>query len=565
MTEALPLLYDAHALLGRHAVAPARTADLPELLEDLARLGIGGGLVGSQTALDHDAERGNTELFDAVAGRPRWRACPTLLPRPDGQGGDPATQLQEALERDAAAFRVCPVSHDYALSSLDETFEIAAARAVPLCLDLGEIDWTGLDRLLVRHPRLTVVLSWVGYRALRRLDPLLSRHPRLHLDTVNFSSHQGLEWFVARHGSQRLLLGTGVPVREPGEGPTRLGWSALDDDAVAAVGHGNAARLFNLPAAPTTQPPAVPASRIALTGATTPSARVSTIDDRSADLARAVLSRRPAALPGIIDAHAHLGPYSLFHIPAPDAATMVEVMDRTGVSTTVIAANRAIQQDSHLGNSEALRAVDAHPGRFAAYGVVNPWQQPEDELQRIAEDDRFVGIKLHPDLHQYPLTGSRLAPVWDHAERTGCPVLTHSWHGSPFDSPSMLLEIAERWPTIRVLIGHAGAQPAGMDEAAMVTERLPGAMLETCGSFMTSPLLEQLVERCGAERVIFGSDIPFIDQRVSWGRLTFARLSPVEIEAIIRNNARRLFHWRPGRTWPDNRPDLPQEVTHVVK
>ena len=64
-----------------------------------------------------------------------------------------------------------------------------------------------------------------------------------------------------------------------------------------------------------------------------------------------------------MDVHAHLGPYSLFHIPDPDAATMVDVMDRTGTEVTVLSANRAIQQDAHLGNSQALAAVDAHPGR----------------------------------------------------------------------------------------------------------------------------------------------------------------------------------------------------------
>ena len=33
----------------------------------------------------------------------------------------------------------------------------------------------------------------------------------------------------------------------------------------------------------------------------------------------------------VIDAHAHLGRYFNFYIPRPDAATMVELMDRLGV------------------------------------------------------------------------------------------------------------------------------------------------------------------------------------------------------------------------------------------
>lgn len=256
-----------------------------------------------------------------------------------------------------------------------------------------------------------------------------------------------------------------------------------------------------------------------------------------------MIGRRPERR--VVDVHAHLGPYSLFYIPDPDVATMVDVMDRTGTEVTVVAANRAIQQDAHLGNSQALAAVDAHPGRIAAYAVVNPWQDPERELERLANDERFVGIKVHPSLHRYPVTGARYDAVWAFAAETGCPVLSHSEHRSAYDAPSLFETVATKYPRAAVILGHAGITPAGVDEAIEAAVRHESLWLEVCGSQMTGPLIMAMIERVGAERVLFGSDFPFIDQRMSLGRVVCAPLTEGQRQDVLSANARRLFRWRP--------------------
>lgn len=258
-----------------------------------------------------------------------------------------------------------------------------------------------------------------------------------------------------------------------------------------------------------------------------------------------MITRSPIVGHDAVDAHAHLGPYSLFFIPRPGADAMVAVMDRTGVAVAVVSANRAIQQDAHLGNTATVAAVDAHPDRIAGYAVVNPWQDPERELERIAADPRFVGIKLHPSLHRYPVTGTRYACVWAFAETTGCPVLSHTAHASEYDRPAAFATIADRYPGARIILGHAGITPAGVDEAIAVAAGNPGLVLEICGSQMTGPLIADMVARLGSHRVLFGSDFPFIDQRMSLGRLVCAEFGDTDLRNILSANARRLFRWRP--------------------
>jgi predicted TIM-barrel fold metal-dependent hydrolase len=45
--------------------------------------------------------------------------------------------------------------------------------------------------------------------------------------------------------------------------------------------------------------------------------------------------------------------------------------------------------------------------------------------------------------------------------------------------------------------------------------------------------------------VLFGSDFPFIDQRMSLGRVVCAPLTDGQRQDVLSGNARRLFRWRP--------------------
>lgn len=257
--------------------------------------------------------------------------------------------------------------------------------------------------------------------------------------------------------------------------------------------------------------------------------------------AQAVLRRRAPAGVSIVDAHAHCGPYSLFFIPDAQPAAMVRVMDRSGVSTAVLSSHLAIQLDAREGNDATAAAVDAFPGRLLGYVVVNPWQDPVAELERRAGDRRFAGIKLHPDLHHYRLTGPRYDGVWEFAARIGCPVLTHTWIGSAHSDLGLLAEVADRHPDVTLLAGHAGGTRPGADAAIEVARRHSNVVLEICGSLNHGADLERMVGELGAHRVVFGSDFPFLDLRCALGRVLFAQLDDAERAAVLGENMQRLL------------------------
>lgn len=263
-------------------------------------------------------------------------------------------------------------------------------------------------------------------------------------------------------------------------------------------------------------------------------------------LTSAVWERVPQRALQIVDAHAHAGPYSLFFIPEAGPESMVRVMDRCGVSRAVISSHLAIQLDAADGNAETAAIVARAPGRFTGYLTVNPWQDPAGELGKWGDDPRFGGIKLHPDLHDYPLTGRRYAPVWEFAQRTGCPVLTHTYDGSPYNDLPMVDEVAARFPGVVLLAGHSGATPLGFDRAIEVAQRRPGLVLEVCGSFNSGADIARMVGEVGADRVVYGSDFPFIDLRMSLGRVIFSGLAEEDRAAVLGGTMTRLLQWRSG-------------------
>ena len=264
-------------------------------------------------------------------------------------------------------------------------------------------------------------------------------------------------------------------------------------------------------------------------------------------LESAILAGRAQSAYEIWDAHAHLGDYSHFFIPQSSTASMIAVMDRTGVSTAIASSLRALEDDAATGNAEMRETVASSAGRILGYAVFNPWSSSEDELRALLAAPGVVGIKVHPDLHRYPVSGDRYRPVWEAAEHLGAPVLSHTWGGSDYDDPGMLRDVADRQPAIHAILGHSGATPVGFEVAMECAMTHPQLHLEICGSQYSTTALARTVSAVGADRVLFGSDFPFIDQRMSLGRVAFSALSEQDRRQVLGANARALFGWKEGQ------------------
>jgi predicted TIM-barrel fold metal-dependent hydrolase len=252
----------------------------------------------------------------------------------------------------------------------------------------------------------------------------------------------------------------------------------------------------------------------------------------------------------IIDCHTHMGPWFNFSIPRdPWAEGMLWAMDTCGIDRAVSAPHWAIANEMSAGNQIIADVVAQYPDRFLGYCTISP-HYPSEEI--IAEMDRHLthgnlsAIKIHPNVHHTKADGPNYRPMWEFAHERSLTVLSHTWESASECNPKMFAEIAKEFPNVSILLGHAGGTPDGMDESIAAAKEGDALYLDLTGSQLPRGMLEVMVREVGAERILFGTDIPFVDCRPQIGYVAAARISDDEKRLIFGGNAQRLFGLKEG-------------------
>jgi hypothetical protein len=250
---------------------------------------------------------------------------------------------------------------------------------------------------------------------------------------------------------------------------------------------------------------------------------------------------RPLKGVSIIDMHAHLGPYYNMHTPDSSAAFMLRAMDSCGIGKTVFSPSFGFDADIAAGNDLMLKTVDKHPGRL--YGAVSVnGNYPElsiDELRRSFENPRVVMVKIHPWGAKCKLSDRRMKGIYDFASARKLFALVHTWlDGDPYGSQDLFASVAKDHPDIKWIMGHSGG-PYGSRHAVELALEVPNIFLDITLSMAPARQIEFFVKEVGSERVLFGTDNPFLDPRPQVGRVGLAEITREEKINIFYANALR--------------------------
>jgi predicted TIM-barrel fold metal-dependent hydrolase len=222
---------------------------------------------------------------------------------------------------------------------------------------------------------------------------------------------------------------------------------------------------------------------------------------------------------------------------------MVASMEQCGISMSLVAPHLAIGPNERLGNEQAYEAAASFPGRLVPYVTLNPQRGRagvEAEIGRW-EKAGIKGFKLHPAVHRYAATGEAYRPVYEYAAAHGLAVLVHCWEGDAWASPSTLAGLAEEYPGAYFIIGHAASSWGSVETSCAEAKRHSNLYLDLTGSGLWYGALEYMVAHGDVERILFGSDNPFLDPRPPLGRVLMARVGDDVKRLILGLNAKRLF------------------------
>ena len=238
----------------------------------------------------------------------------------------------------------------------------------------------------------------------------------------------------------------------------------------------------------------------------------------------------------IIDCHCHAGAGDGLSGPWDTRAPLenyVRWAAEAGIERTVIFA--AFHSDYAAANQEVARIVASRPNRFYGFTFVHP----ERDRGRIhplikvaAERYGFVGIKVHR--HDARITRE----ICEAARAFSLPVLY-----DVVGEVSVCELLAQEYPDVAFIIPHMGsfaddwrAQLALIDHLV----RHPNIFTDTAG-VRRFDLLEEAVRRAGPEKILFGSDGPWLHPGVELGKIEALNLPSKEASLIMGGNFLRLI------------------------
>ena len=144
--------------------------------------------------------------------------------------------------------------------------------------------------------------------------------------------------------------------------------------------------------------------------------------------------------------------------------------------------------------------------------------------------------------HEYrPDSASCLRLLEEIARRAGVFVLFHSGDGyvGSLCTPTSIGAAASQFPGTRFIMGHMGV--SDWPEAIAVALRQPNIILDTTGATITYGMLETAVAEIGADRIIWGSDMPLYPVYHGLAKIVQSELAEADKQKILGDNYRRLF------------------------
>ena len=255
----------------------------------------------------------------------------------------------------------------------------------------------------------------------------------------------------------------------------------------------------------------------------------------------------------VVDAHTHAFPDALAaraiaHLErranvhaALDGTTgaLVASMDRAGIAVSVVCAvaTGPAQFESIL----RWCAATASP-RLLPFPSVHPGaRDPAGEVRQVAAAG-FRGVKLHPEYQDFHVDDPALEPFYRALEACGLVALFHAGHdiGYPESdraAPARLLAVHRAFPRLSIIAAHLGGFRRWSEVAAQLVGS--GIWLDTSYTIGRIPdaLLREILRGHRPDRLLFGSDSPWEDQREALAALRGLDLPPALEERILGKNA----------------------------
>jgi predicted TIM-barrel fold metal-dependent hydrolase len=495
---------DVNAAFGPdHGSGPTANASISMLVDEGRRHGVRLALAHSLVAWA-DGRRGNRLAAEAAADPAHaLRAIAVVASRETGAAG----RVAEAEALGVVGYRLDGWLASAPLSHATNGLLHAVARTgrplfVPLSSEGPALGFGNASAIGAATAELGVPVILVGAHYNHVVDDLAAaiRYPHLHLETSALAHFRAIATAVQAIGAERVLLGTGSPLRAGAAAIDAVLLAEIPDEAKRAILAGNAVRLFGL-------------------------------EDGPVDLTQPELPDRAW------DVHTHYGPFE-FDVPQVEDGALLSTLLTGRRGAAVASSAVGIFGDPVHGNDQAAAAAGVVEGQLS-YVVADPHdlEFTDEQLRRHLGHPGVVGVKVHGQVSGVPTAAQKMRRLFDLLARFGRPVKIHN-EGD--DWAPALLDIARAHPALPIVIAHAGLGTANED-AGRLAASAERVYLELSSSFANLTQVRRAVAAAPIERILWGSDAPLLDPSYVYGTYQDAGLPEAAFERAFWTNAAELF------------------------
>ena len=235
----------------------------------------------------------------------------------------------------------------------------------------------------------------------------------------------------------------------------------------------------------------------------------------------------------IIDVHAHLGPDQRF-LMRGTSEEILEAYDRYGIRLGLVSSTISLLAGAPEGNHHIREAVARHPDRFLPLFSLNPLYGYELAEQLEREASLYVGVKFHPDYYHIQPSHPLSMPLLAKVAELGLPLMLHSYDGGLEAE-----KVARAFPEMTVVAYHMGGTK--WRECLRRAQRHDNMLLEISSSVTERGMIEAAVEAVGSDRILFGTDVPYLDPAVSLGKVLGADINEHDVENILWRTAAKIL------------------------
>lgn len=237
----------------------------------------------------------------------------------------------------------------------------------------------------------------------------------------------------------------------------------------------------------------------------------------------------------IIDAHNHVGGPDKGDGKRQSAEEIVAEMERLGIEKAVIFPFNEINPgiSFSFANNRTVEYINKYPDRLIGFARLDPnfGKKAVEELKRDVEIG-LVGLKLHPSSQKFSLRSEHLRNIIKKASMLNIPIIFDS--GKKESPPEQFGELAELFPDAKIIMAHMFG---GFLRVALHHQNI---YLQTT-DMPRREIIQEAVEELGAERIIMGSDSPYISMEVELEKIESLNITEKEKKLIMGENMRRIL------------------------